>query len=280
MNSPAARLANILKRLLEANKNISTKDALAPILGSADGVEFARSFGYLIGLPQQVAAAVTNAADPDHDDVDWYLQWRPTVDRALSQAWAFTSAVHSVQQLYSSNDIIYLEACGNLLGRARIEPRIAPETLDDLWQKTQDLRDDLFNAEDLPADLKSFMLDQLEGILRAFREFIIRGPEALAEAINQAVGATVTSRIMPRIQESPEAQPWWKKFSVQIALITSLIGIPGTVLALPPAYQAAVEAISPSAEAGRPTSTIVIDQSVNIEFDQSPSEDDSAPSHP
>lgn len=252
LNNPAARLAGILRQIRDTDPNISIRAALGPILGSATGAEFARSVGHLLELPDKVCAAVTAAADPEFDDVDWHLQWKAPVDRAMANIWNLDLRLQGVSQCFSDADVVNVEACSQLLSRARIERRIEPSTLEDLRQKTQDLHDALMDADDLPASLKSFMLDQLDRIARALREFVIRGPESLTEAVDGAVGASI--RVAKTMSEpiTPVTQSWLEKFKTHLAVVATSVGVATSVLALPGAVDQAVDALNGSSSTSAP----------------------------
>jgi hypothetical protein len=249
MNNHADRLAEILRRIHATDANKSIRATLMPIFGSATTSEFARSVGYFIELPDKVVSAVTAAVDPDYDDLDWYLRWKDPVDQVVSRIWNFDSRVEAVRQAFSAADVMNLEACGQLLNRARIERRIDPSTIEDIRQKTQDLHDALMDAEDLPSNLRTFMIDQLDRIARALREFVIRGPEAMTEVIDGAVGGILRVGATTTEPITPATRSWLEKFKAHLAVVSAAVSVTAATLALPAAVDQAVEVLTGSSAA-------------------------------
>lgn len=181
------------------------------------------------------------------------------MSRALNQAWAFTSSIQGVQQLYTAEHLALLEACGAVLGKAKLEPRLNPQTIDDLRKQVQELHDAILEASDVPADLRSFMLDHLDHILRAIREVALRGPAALTEAVDQAVGSYVTRGLVHRESTNdPAAKNWVDQFKKVVASVAAVVSVLGAALALPAAAEEAAKVLT-SAEDPVPTTTIVLE---------------------
>ncbi|MET7773639.1 hypothetical protein [Nocardia sp. NPDC005366] len=188
-NNPAARLAVIMRRLHAEEPTQTAKEALTHVLDCASDAELGPALGALHALPAQVVEAVNLHADPEHDDLNLFLKWQSGIAAALNQTWALTSAVQKVQAKYTSEDLSHLDYCSGLLSRARIERQIDARTLDELRNLIQSLEKDLMDIEDIPADLKSFIIDQLDIIRTAIREYRIGGPLAFEHAFDRVVGA-------------------------------------------------------------------------------------------
>ncbi|WP_280494869.1 hypothetical protein [Nocardia farcinica] len=230
----ATRLARFLDRLLGVERNMITKQALSQILGVEDDAELARDFGFILALPDQVAEEIERYADPEHDDVDVLLQWEGPVKRALDQCWAFTSPIQGPQSHFSKADIVALQACSPILSRARIEPRIEQETLDSLRQSVNEFYEEVIAATALPPELLSFLLDQLDLIRRALREYAVRGAEALNEALDQSVGALWRhARAGDLGTAAPEAGSPLGRFNRILVQIAAITGVAAGILALP-----------------------------------------------
>lgn len=258
MNNPAARLAHVLRQVHGHRDDDATKPVFKAVLGSRDDAELARDFANLVSLPGQVVSGLSETADPDHDDLDWLLQWRPAVSNALEQAWAFTSAIRGVKQQYSGEHLAYLEACGAVLSRARLEPRIDPSTIENLREQTQELHEALLQADSLPADLRTFMLDHLDRILRALREFALRGSAALRDAFDQTVGSLVTTGMLQGERtRDPQTKSWVDRFRNVLAAVGVAVTVAGGALALPAAAEEAIKVLTSAEDTTSQTTVFV-----------------------
>lgn len=266
MNNPAARLAHVLRQVHAHQNGDATKQVFKAVLGSRDDAELARDFATLISLPEQVVSGVSEAADPEHDDLDWLLQWQPAVTQALEQAWAFTSAIQGVKQSYSGESLVHLEACGVVLSRARLEPRIDPSTIDSLREQTQELHEALLQAENLPADLRTFMLDHLDRILRALREFALRGAAALRDAFDQTVGSLMTTgKLQDERTRDPQTKSWVDRFRNVLAAVGAAVTVASGALALPAAAEEAINVLTSAEDTTSQTTVIVKERPAGID---------------
>nr|WP_172687731.1 hypothetical protein [Prescottella equi] len=266
MNNPAARLAHVLRQVRGHRDGEATNVVFKSVLGSRDDAELARDFANLLSLPDLVVSSVSEAADPEHEDLDWLFQWRPAVTNALNQAWAFTSAIQGVKQQYSGEHLVHLEACGVLLSRAKFEPRIDPSTIESLREQTQALHEELLQADSLPADLRSFMLDHLDRILRALREFALRGAAALRDAVDQTVGAYVTTGMVLRERTSdPNTRSWVERFKSVLAAVGAVTTVATGMLALPAAAEEAINVLTSTEDTTSQPTVIVKEWTVGID---------------
>lgn len=248
LDNPAGRLEDFLRHLKVANAGMSSKDAVTSILGAANDAEFAHAFGNLLLLPQQAEDALRKVAEQDeHDDPDWYLQWRPAINQTLSQLWAFTSAVKSTQDHYSDADLMNLGACSNLLHRAHLEPELPWSQIDELRQHTREFEEAIHEAS-LPEPVKRFLLEQVDRINEALRECRLRGVAAFEEAFDAAIGASWRLSRNPEVDTSAApVKPMMEKLKGLLAQIQMMVTIATGVAELPAKADASLTAILPGA---------------------------------
>lgn len=230
LNNPADRLAAILQAVRARPADEQTKIALSAVLGVESDADYLSSLSRLLALPGEVERRVRS--NIGNNDLDWHLQWVRPVDRALQQIWPMTSQIQPVQRAVGPEHIVCLQACGNLLRQHGHEQTVAEEQLNDLREQARTLYDDVMNAESIPADLRSLLLDQLDHILRALREYIVRGPEGLAEALENSVGAFVMRR---RVLDdaNDRSQSFIQRFKKVAATAFLILEAANTVLSLP-----------------------------------------------
>ncbi|MFD6057785.1 hypothetical protein [Rhodococcus wratislaviensis] len=246
-SNPAERLATIFQRILASDRNNPTKHVIASILETSGDVSLARSLSYVFALPDKIVDAL-RSLELEEDDLQWHLGWLPPAQRALTDLWQFNAAIHNVQQHFSPTDLVNLESANRLLRREKFERRIEEAQLDSLGEKVRELHDALVAAADIPDDLKLFMLDQLDQIARALREFRIRGPEALTEALDSVVGAIYRVSSSRPGAVTPETRTWFQKLRTVVADLALVVGLGAAVLQLPANFHSAVNELSPATQ--------------------------------
>lgn len=296
-NNPADRLATIMSILRTQDANQQVKVSFLNVLGfpaSERPETFFRAFGQLQELPSVVEVAVRAHAHPDHHDLDLYLSWLGPITSALQQGQGLNGKTLEVLSAYGDDDVRALRFCGSLLSAAGHEERVDQGLIDELQQKVDFLENEVTAADSLPSDLKSFILDQLDCIRYALREFNIRGPHAMADVLERIVGAASAHSDLGG-DANDESQSFLQKFGQVIDLadrigkaaqsisggILSIAGaavvvsalmrgdVPPADLplpALPPAVVQSVDGASPNSEppSGTPDSPMDV-QSFSLE---------------
>ncbi|MEW1738816.1 hypothetical protein AB0346_22975 [Nocardia beijingensis] len=262
-NNPATRLAVIMENLRSQAANQSIRESFMNILNCHDEVEFFRAFGYLQRLPETIETAVQQYVDPEHYELDQLLAWRGPIEDALLNACSLNSATSNVTNKYQPSDIAVLKHCGYALSAAGVERRVDQETFDQLRSLIQALEDELMASEGVPNDLKDFILEQLDRIRRALRDFNLRGPEALNEILEQVTGSVIANRDVV-IDANEESQSVIAKLGDIISLVekagNAATSLAKGVIAATGAYGVVMLAISGQQALPPPTSPPVAEQ--------------------
>lgn len=195
-NNPATRLATILTNLRgQLPGTTPTRQALMNVLGCTDEATFFPAYGRLLQLPAQIDTAVKEHVDLEHHDLADLMVWQPHVQAAFLQTLSLTGRIDAVLQHYDDNDIRALRICGSLLSASgAAELPVDPAVLEELRQRVQELHDDVLETPEVPEDLKRFILNQLDEIRKALREFQISGTAAIEEVLERVTGAVVVNR--------------------------------------------------------------------------------------
>ncbi|MBF6238245.1 hypothetical protein IU474_14390 [Nocardia otitidiscaviarum] len=238
-NNPAGRLADVLDALRRQPPKDATIAALKAILGSGSNAEFAAAFGQLQMLPERIERALYTYADPEHEDINFMLGWRPRVDAALATAWNLQVPLQNVTNQYTDEDVARLRFCSSVLSRAKLEARVTEEQLHQLAQQVDELHMEVVEATAVPLELRTFLLEQLDRVRIALREYRIRGAEALRDVIERVVGSCVVRADITSTDDEESASFLLKlrKIVVGVGIVAGAIG---STLALPPAFEAAI----------------------------------------
>ncbi|MBY6389543.1 hypothetical protein HG717_37390 [Rhodococcus erythropolis] len=241
-NNTAARLATVLEQIRSTPERTETKALLTSIFGTGTDADFAEALSYFCQMPGEIERQV-RALDEEEFDVEFFLQWVPPVNAAFTRLWSLTSPINSFQQAYSPTDIMNLRACSQTLHREKSEPRIAQSQIDDLRQQVQELIDALHASTDLPAELKICLIEQLDKVLMALRQYSIRGPRGLNAAVDTATGAAVRA-CSNHPPHTPEAKRWVQRFGTVLNNVAAVIVIAGGALAIPVQAESALQLFS------------------------------------
>ncbi len=179
---------------MRQDDNQTILQSMKRVFGEPSTRQLYLMIGELHALPEQIESLILEHADEDHYEISDLLSWRTAVGTALSAAHALGNPTSTMVKHYKSEHIAGLKFCGGVLSSAGIERRTDPEVLDDLYSRTNDLYIEVMQDSQIPSDLRTFICDQLDRIRLALREFTIRGPEALDEALNQIAGAVVRNQ--------------------------------------------------------------------------------------
>ncbi|MEU3015616.1 hypothetical protein [Nocardia asteroides] len=216
-NNPATRLANILQNLLSQSSNKAIGRSLRNVFGDPADAQFYVMLGELHALPAEVDRLVRVHADTEHHEVEDLLSWRAQVDAALSAAQNLGNPTHAVVNYIKSEDIKSLKFCGSVLSAANVEGRVDETVLAELRTQVDELYNEVQADSKIPADLRTFICNQLDRIRRALREFTIRGPQALNDALNEVAGAVVRNGNLVS-DANEDSQSTWEKFRRVISL--------------------------------------------------------------
>jgi hypothetical protein len=192
-NNPAQRLALIMAELRQQEPTQQVNVSFAKVLGipTDQPVEFFRALGQLYALPAEVEAAAREHADPQHFDLNLYLFWVAPITNALRQGNSLHGRTSQILNEYTDEHVRSLSHCSGLLSMAGVEGRLDPGEVTELFKQIDSLYGDVLETDAIPADLKSWILKQLDLVRQALRELRIRGPQAAADAFEQFIGSAI-----------------------------------------------------------------------------------------
>ncbi|MGW6725993.1 hypothetical protein ACWF9G_08825 [Nocardia sp. NPDC055029] len=190
----AHRLATIMSNVMAQPGNQAVVVTLKNVLGCRNDSEFYPLYGELRELPEKIELLVRQHISEEYHSYEDLLSWRPQIDAALNATLSLAGPTHSITNHYGPQDIKELRIVGGLLGEAQVEGRVDPDTLAELRASVEELHNQVQSNPEVPSDLRTFICDQLDTIRRALREFTIRGPESLNDAVTEVAGAIVRNR--------------------------------------------------------------------------------------
>ncbi|MFI9638240.1 hypothetical protein ACIHAX_36695 [Nocardia sp. NPDC051929] len=266
-NNPAHRLAMILQNALGQPADRPIIQTLKNVLGCSTDSEFFPLYGELRSLPEHIEGLIRQHISEEHHSFQDLLSWRANIENALTATLSLGKPSHTMTACYGPPDIQGLRICGGLLSQAGVEGRVDADTLTELRTRVQELYDLMQEESEIPADLRSFVCDQLDVIRRALREFIIYGPEALDAALTQIAGAMVRNQHLVT-DANAASQSVWEKFRQLFDLVeragnaAKAVGAGAGSLALGgAALWAVLHGVEPQQQLPPASSDVVIEQS-------------------
>ena len=253
LDNPAGRLYAFLEAARQFAPDQPMRHAWGQALGvnPADLSQFWRRVAMVSALPDEVEQAVRRLPDANEELL---LRPLPRARVALSAAFTMGGTNNLFVNEFDAITLLGLEHCSDLLHRARFEPEIDSDTLEQLQQSIDKLIQVLDKQDDLDPVLERFIREHSAAIARALVDVRIRGAEALAEVVDSVVGAMVRSdagasgRLHPRQDDDNRTRAGFWEIVGRVANLVQIAG-------LPLAIAAAMAAPQLPAPAGRPAST-------------------------
>ena len=240
-DNPAGRLHRLLGDLRTRQDSEPIQAAWATLLRvpGDDSAELARCTSQVLQLPAEIEAEVDKIEEGLYDR-DLVMRWKEPVKSTLA-ATLFTTG--QIRQ-FGDGDMTSLEACNDMLHRLRPQRMLTDSELERITALISELEEELKLDHNIDPELRDFLLIHVQTMARALRDLPIRGPVALEEALDQAVGAGFRrTDLTVRSDTSPSA---WHKFGNLIVVIAAALQIAGSSLTLPDQLRQALEAPPPA----------------------------------
>jgi len=170
------------------------------------------------GLVDKLVEEIGRIEDPDERD-----EFMVPIDRlrnAILIAQASNSGPDAIRQI-SDSDFIVLKFCSRYLHNHSPEPVADATELEDLSAHLTDLFNLVEASSTLDAELKKFLLPQIEAIRRGVQEYRIGGIERLREALGSVYGATfVNSEPIEHGKDTDEVKRFGEVLNQLAAIVT------------------------------------------------------------
>ena len=224
-NNPAGRLLYICRKLSSINNSIGLKEAWAKVVDVPVPVEdtplLLDRIGASISLIEYTKKAIYSLDDIDRN---LFLKWEQPVANAFSQLNLSGSNVAQIKQFLTPEIIISLEYCDHELARRNPEQTLDPNELQKVIEEIKSLIDEVVQSN-LPDEIRSFILDKLDLLLRSLELYKFCGITPITTAIDAILGATVRCKGNPYTDSKDD--PSGKKFWAICSKVSTLIALAG-----------------------------------------------------
>lgn len=218
-DNPAQRLHDFLVAMQSQSANRTMGEALARILGvnKDDTPTLLCAAAEIIRLPEQACRQLVSVPGIDED---LFLQWRPSVNHALTYLQNLTG--NGITPMISSYDAATLLGLRHASHQLRtMNARDVPgEQMEELTREIEALRHLIETADELDGTLRLFLLDLVNEMTRAVVFYRIQGIDAIEEVFERSLGA-----IALRYKRSQTLPPTIsQKFRTVFATMARVVG--------------------------------------------------------
>jgi hypothetical protein len=243
-DNPAGRLHQLLTAFRTNAGGHPSAVAWAGTVGlpdSSNASELTRRLTQVLQLPQEIESELAAVDERDYDR-DHVMRWRGNVERGLGSLFSDRPS-NQVAGDFDDVSLNSLESCNWVLHRYRPQRPVAESDLDRIRELINELEAELRDSSGIDPELREFLLFHCAAMSRALRDFTIRGPVALEDALYQAWGAgNLRVDLSVRTETASHA---WEKFKEILTTTALVLGILTTVVGLPEAARLALEGPPP-----------------------------------
>jgi len=244
-DNAAGRLHVLVTAFRRHASNQTIPQAWAAALGMSDigSPVLLSRLAYVFRLPEEIEHEIAMVDVQEYDN-DLALRWRMMISGRLGPALFSGGQAGQIATAMDDASLNSLEYCSYVLHRHRPQRVFSDSELDRIRGLTQELGEAVDADSDMDQSLRDFMLSHVNAMIRALSEVDLRGPVALEDALDRAVGA-VRRRVdlVVRMESNPTA---WSKFQNLIVGVAAVLQIATAGLALPGQVRQELEGPAPS----------------------------------
>lgn len=252
--------AGRLHELISAFSRIASQQLMAytwaAVLGMSvdDGPEFLRRLALVFSLPGEIEREILKVS-PGEFDGDLAMRWSVRMLQELEPAALLNnlSSAHVVGR-FDKASLNSLEYCSYVLHEHRPQRVFPGSELERIRLLIAELETAVRGAQGLDPDLCEFLLFHAEAMAQALRDLPLRGPAALEDAFDQALGA---ARRRADLSARGENRSTSRKFGELIVAVAAVLQITTAGLTLPGQIRQELEGPAPAAP---PVVKIVVQQ--------------------
>ena len=213
-------------------------------LSNADDPRFARSLALVFQLPAEIEAEL-DQIDVEEYDRDGVMRWRAKVIPALAAVFSDRPSDQVAGDIDDAS-LYSLESCSFTLHKHRPQRPVAKSDLDHIKGLIIELDDELEKLPDIDPELREFLRLHIKEMSRALHDLTIRGPAALEDALDKAVGAA--SRRIDVTVRIDTAKGAWAKFTEILNMTALALGVVTAAIAIPAETRLALEGPPPAVQ--------------------------------
>ena len=199
----------------------------------------------VVALPEEIESEISRV-DPEEFDRDSVMRWYGNAVSFLApNLFQGHQAVQVVSQI-EDTWLGSLESCSFVLHKHRRQLVITETDLDHIRSLIAELVEATEKELPFEHELRDFLTDHIDAMLRALDEIQIVGAPALEDSFDRAIGA-VERRSGEFAVKGYTRREAWKKFGAVLAGTLLVLQIPQTAMELPSEIRGAIESPPPPA---------------------------------
>ena len=220
-NNPAGRLYDILESARRQNPKEPTRKAWAAVfhVEPSDTGSLLQMLADLIGLVGETKSSIQRLDGVDHD---LHLKPFTKIEKLLSSI-NLDASWEGWRNQIDDTTLLGLQFSADQLSRISGFTQIPSEELDEIRTSV----DELFNAvvdSNLPSELKSLLVRNLESIRLALAAYLVRGIDGIREEVERSFGSILLYQQEIR-QAKPEEREVCTKFFKLVGRLSQLVSL-------------------------------------------------------
>jgi len=246
-DNPAGRLHGLITTLRKNSSTQPTWQAWAGTLQvpSDDLAELMRQLAIVYALPGAIESELGQVEESEFDR-DYAMRWQGEILGLLGpRLFTPDQSQQVIPSMVSNETLGSLESCSYLLHKHRPQRPVPDDEMERIAQMIRDLEEAVRADAGMAAELRAFLLFHCRQMSRALRDYTLRGPSALEDALDQAIGAAYRrTDLTSRAKENPGA---WKRYKQLLVTVGAVLQIATAAVQLPGQVQQALEGPQPPA---------------------------------
>jgi hypothetical protein len=245
LDNAAGRLHELITTFRRNSGPGTVPQAWAAVLGSPsiEHPDFLRRLAYVFRLPEEIEREL-DEIDEDEFASDVARRWKGSIAPRLGPALFLGQQSGQVSPGFDDASLTSLEYCSYVLHRYRPQRYISDGEVERIRLLIEELQSEVRGQPNLDPELRKFLSFHITAMQQALLDLAVRGPSALEEALDQAVGAT--QRRTDLTVKADSNRSVWTKFGNVIIAVAAVLQIATSSLALPSQIRAELEGPSPA----------------------------------
>ena len=231
-DNPAGRLHELVTEFRSKAGQRPISHAWAAVLGIPDvnSPDLLRRLAHVFRLPAEIEAEIQQVDNREYDS-DLALRWQVNIPGQLGPVLFTGNQSGQIATRFDDASLYSLEYCNVTLHRHCPQRVFSDSQLDGIRELISELGAEVDRTPGLDPSLRDFMLSHAVAMLRALEDLAVRGPVALEEAFDQAVGAAYRRKDLTVKKESDSGV--WTKFQNLIIAVSAVLQIATSSFVLP-----------------------------------------------
>jgi len=232
LDNAAGRLHELVTAFRRNSGTGTIPQAWSAVLGGAsiDDPDFLRRIAYVFRLPEEIERELSQVDEGEFES-DLARRWQGSIPPRLGPAFFSGQQSGQISGSFDDASLMSLEYCSYVLHRYRPQRYVSDSEVERIRMLIEELQAEVTDQPGLDPDLRDFLSFHVNAMQQALLDLAVRGPAALEDALDRAVGAAQRRTDLTVKADSNSSA--WTKFGSIIIAVAAVLQIATSSLALP-----------------------------------------------